>query len=135
MSKNSVLSGSQGRRASWPPAVPASQRFGLQFFPCRLPAPPANSPYGVRTMRVEHHDLDHEFPKLHDVMQELTKQNDRFRAMFSEYHNLTDEIERLEEADLPVGDFTIEDMKKKRVRLKDQIYHMAIGFQAGRPPA
>ena len=86
-------------------------------------------------MRVEHHDLDNEFPKLHDVMQELTVQSDRFRAMFSEYHRLTDEIERLEEADVPVGDFTIEDMKKKRVRLKDQIYHMAIGFQAGRTPA
>ena len=86
-------------------------------------------------MRVEHHDLDHEFPKLHDVMQELTVRNDRFRTMFSEYHRLTDEIERLEEADIPVGDFTIEDMKKKRVRLKDQIYHMAIGYQAGRTSA
>ncbi len=86
-------------------------------------------------MYVEHHDLDHEFPKLHDVMQELTVQNDRFRAMFSEYHRLTDEIERLEEADVPVGDFTIEDMKKKRVRLKDQIYHMAIGYQVGRTSA
>ena len=86
-------------------------------------------------MRVEHHDLYHEFPKLHHVMQELTVQNDRFRAMFSEYHRLTDEIERLEEADIPVGDFTIEDMKKKRVHLKDQIYHMAIGYQAGRASA
>ena len=83
-------------------------------------------------MHVERHDLDHEFPKLHDVMQELTAQNDRFRAMFSEYHRLTDEIERLEEADVPVSDFTIEDMKKKRVHLKDRIYHMAIGYQAGR---
>ena len=86
-------------------------------------------------MLVEHHDLDHEFPKLHDVMQALSEQNDRFRAMFSEYQRLTGEIERLEEADVPVGDFTIEDMKKKRVRLKDRIYHMAIGYQVGRAPA
>ena len=86
-------------------------------------------------MRVEHHDLDHEFPKLHDAMQELTAHNDRFRAMFMEYHRLTDEIERLEEADVPVSDFTIEEMKKKRVLLKDQIYHMTIGYQAGRTPA
>jgi hypothetical protein len=83
-------------------------------------------------MHVEHHDLDHEFPKLHDVMQDLTSHDDRFRSLFIEYHSLTDEIERLEEADLPVGDFTIEEMKKKRVHLKDQIYHMAIGYQAGR---
>ena len=86
-------------------------------------------------MHIEHHDLDHEFPKLHDVMVELTAQNDRFRTMFSEYNRLTDEIERLEEADVPVGDFAIEGMKKKRVRLKDQIYHMAIGHKAGRASA
>ena len=86
-------------------------------------------------MYVEHHDLDHEFPKLHDVMVELTEQNERFRAMFNEYHRLTGEIESLEEADLPVDDFTIEGMKKKRVRLKDQIYHMVIGYQTGRTAA
>ena len=86
-------------------------------------------------MYIEHHDLDHEFPKLHDVMVELTTQNDRFRSMFGEYNRLTDEIEKLEEAGVPVGDFIIEDMKKKRVRLKDQIYHMAIGYQAGRATA
>jgi uncharacterized protein len=83
-------------------------------------------------MYVEHHDLDHEFPKLHNVMVELRTQNDRFRSMFDEYHRLTEEIEKLEEADVPVSDFTIEDMKKKRVRLKDQLYHMVIGFQVGR---
>ena len=83
-------------------------------------------------MYIEHHDLEHEFPKLHDVMQELTSQNDKFRAMFSEYHRLTDEIERLEEADIPVSDITIEEMKKNRVYLKDKIYHMTIGYQAGR---
>lgn len=83
-------------------------------------------------MHIERHDLDHEFPKLHDVMQELTAQNEKFRTLFDEYNRLTGEIEMLEEADVPVSDFTIEDMKKKRVRLKDQIYHMAIGYQAGR---
>ena len=27
--------------------------------------------------------------------------------------------------------FTIEDLKKKRVRLKDDLYHMLVAFQAG----
>jgi uncharacterized protein YdcH (DUF465 family) len=83
-------------------------------------------------MYVEHHDLDHEFPKLHNVMEDLKTRNDTFRTLFDEYNRLTDEIERLEELDLPVDDFTIENMKKKRVRLKDQIYHIVIGYQAGR---
>jgi len=86
-------------------------------------------------MHVEHHDLDHEFPKLHHVMDQLKTQNETFRTMFDEYNRLTDEIERIEEADVPVSDFTIEEMKKKRVRLKDRIYHMVIGYQAGRDPA
>src|SRR3972149_6246846 len=120
------------------PASPRVQKRAVSaiiFYPQPARAAAIHQHFGARTMHVEHHDLDHEFPKLHDVMQELTAQNDRFRTMFSEYHRLTDEIERLEEADAPVGDFTIEDMKKKRVRLKDQIYHMAIGFQAGRTSA
>ena len=86
-------------------------------------------------MHVEHHDLDHEFPKLHDVMEVLKTQNERFRTLFDEYNRLTDEIERLEEADVPVSDFAIEEMKKRRVRLKDSVYHMAIGYQAGRDSA
>ena len=83
-------------------------------------------------MHVEHHDLDHEFPKLHDIFEELKAHNEKFRTMVDEYDRLTGEVEKLEENDLPVSDFTIEEMKKRRVRLKDRIYHMAIGFQAGR---
>ncbi len=83
-------------------------------------------------MHVEHHDLDHEFPKLHHVMEVLKTQNEGFRVLFDEYNHLTDEIERLEEADVPVSDFTIEEMKKKRVHLKDLVYRMVIGYQAGR---
>ena len=41
--------------------------------------------------------------------------------MFDEYHALTNEVEHLEEEDVPVDDFTtIETMKKKRVKLKDR---------------
>lgn len=83
-------------------------------------------------MHVEHHDLDHEFPKLHDIMEVLKTQDEGFRILFDEYNRLTDEIERLEEADVPVSDFTIEEMKKKRVRLKDRVYRMVISHQAGR---
>ena len=43
-------------------------------------------------MHVDHHDLDHEFPKLHNVMEDLRTQNDRFKTIFEEYNRLTDEI-------------------------------------------
>ncbi len=86
-------------------------------------------------MHVEHHDLDHEFPKLQDVIEELKAHNEKFRTMVDEYDRLTGEVENLEQNDLPVGDLAIEEMKKRRVRLKDRIYHMAIGYRAGRASA
>ena len=36
------------------------------------------------------------------------------------------QVEHLEEEDVPVDDFTIEDMKKKRVKLKDSMYKMLV---------
>jgi uncharacterized protein YdcH (DUF465 family) len=51
--------------------------------------------------------------------------------MFDEYHSLTNEVERLEEDDLPVADFTIEEMKKVRVRLKDKMYRILLAHKNG----
>jgi len=50
--------------------------------------------------------------------------------MFNEYHNLTTQVEHLEEEDVPVDDFTIEEMKKKRVKLKDKMYKMLIAHES-----
>ncbi len=82
-------------------------------------------------MHVEHHDLHHEFPELTDVIHALKTHHNHFAKLFDEYHHVTKEVERLEEEDIPVGDYTIEDMKKKRVKLKDELYHMIVAFQAG----
>jgi uncharacterized protein YdcH (DUF465 family) len=32
---------------------------------------------------------------------------------------------------MPVADFTLEDMKKARVKLKDEIFHLLQAFRAG----
>jgi uncharacterized protein YdcH (DUF465 family) len=77
-------------------------------------------------MQVEHHELHHEFPEYFDQMQALRTTDDKFSQMFDEYHSLTHEVERLEEEDIPVDDYTIEDMKKMRVKLKDKMYRMLI---------
>ena len=49
--------------------------------------------------------------------------------MFDEYHRLTDQVERLEEEDVPVDDFTIEEMKKTRVKLKDKMYKQLVAHR------
>lgn len=77
-------------------------------------------------MQVEHHDLHHEFPEHYQTIHELKVSNHHFARLFEEYHKLTSDVERLEEEDVPVDDYTIEDMKKRRVKLKDELYAMLV---------
>lgn len=82
-------------------------------------------------MQVEHHDLHHEFPELGDAIHALKVGNNHFAKLFATYHRLTGSVENLEEHDMPVSDFTLEDMKKERLRLKDYLYHMLLAYRAG----
>ncbi len=83
-------------------------------------------------MQVEHHELQRDFPEFLDVMQALRTADGNFSRMYDEYHRLTSQVERLEEEDVPVDDFTIEDMKKSRAKLKDQMYQLLVAHQSGR---
>lgn len=83
-------------------------------------------------MQVDHHDLHHEFPEHHDDIHALKLGDSHFARLFGEYHSLTSEVERLEVRDVPVGDFAIEDLKKKRIRLKDELYAMLRAHKLGR---
>jgi uncharacterized protein len=87
------------------------------------------------TMQVEHHELHNDFPNLVDEIQALKTGNSHFAHLMDEYNTLTREVERLEEEDIPVDDFTIEDLKKKRIKLKDELYQMIVARQNGRKPA
>jgi uncharacterized protein YdcH (DUF465 family) len=82
-------------------------------------------------MQVEHHELHREFPEFVDVMQALRASDSSFSQMFDEYHNITGRVEKLEEEDLPVDDFTIEEMKKARVKLKDTMYKLLVAHRSG----
>ncbi|MFH1658529.1 MAG: hypothetical protein FD131_3817 [Rhodocyclaceae bacterium] len=82
-------------------------------------------------MQVDHHDLYQEFPEFKDGIDALKTSNAYFARQFASYNRLTGKVEDLEEQDMPVADFTIEDMKKQRVKLKDEIYHLLLAFRAG----
>ena len=82
-------------------------------------------------MHVEHHDLHHDFPEFTDAINALKSGNAHFAKLFASYDRLTGKVEDLEEHDMPVSDFTLEDMKKQRVKLKDELYHMLLAYRAG----
>ena len=82
-------------------------------------------------MQVEHHDLHQELPEFTDAINVLKAGNAHFAKLYASYNRLTGRVEDLEEHDMPVDDFTIEDMKKHRVKLKDDLYQMMLAYRAG----
>ncbi|MGK0673838.1 MAG: YdcH family protein [Halothiobacillaceae bacterium] len=75
-------------------------------------------------MTVDHHDLVHEFPEYKERIHQLKMTDAHFARLFEEYNDLTNTIEVLENRGVPVADESIEDMKKQRLKLKDELYAM-----------
>ncbi|OHC60349.1 MAG: GTP-binding protein [Rhodocyclales bacterium GWA2_65_19] len=75
-------------------------------------------------MNVDHHDLHHEFPEHAETIHALKLGSKHFARLFDEYHALTAQVEALEDNDSPVADVALEDMKKTRLKLKDELYAM-----------
>ena len=84
-------------------------------------------------MQVEHHELHREFPDFVDTIQTLRTSDSFFCQMYDQYHILTSKVERLEEDDIPVDDFTFENLKKQRVMLKDKMYKMLVAHRQENP--
>lgn len=73
-------------------------------------------------MTVEHHDLIHEFPEFRDLIHRLKVENHHFRRLFDEYHELTTEVEKMENEVMPVSTLEEEKAKLRRVHLKDELF-------------
>ncbi|MBK6638383.1 MAG: DUF465 domain-containing protein [Rhodocyclaceae bacterium] len=81
-------------------------------------------------MHVEHHDLHHEFPEFSEAIHSLKTDNKHFAKLFNEYHDITGNVEKLAGQDIPVADETFEELKKKRLKLKDELYAMLVAEKA-----
>ena len=75
-------------------------------------------------MSIEKHDLHHEFPEYHDAIHELKMNNAHFKKLFDEYHDVEHEVHRIEEGVENTSDQYLEERKKNRLFLKDQLYGM-----------
>jgi uncharacterized protein YdcH (DUF465 family) len=75
----------------------------------------------------ESHDLMHEFPELKEKIREMRQNDAAFAQLMDDYDQLDAQIRDLEELGSPVADETIEDLKKRRVALKDKLYALLTG--------
>ncbi|HKK07179.1 MAG: DUF465 domain-containing protein [Gammaproteobacteria bacterium] len=72
----------------------------------------------------ESHDLPHEFPEHIQRIHELKERNPDFAKLFNEYHSVDREVRRIEQNLETVSDAYAEDLKKRRLMLKDRLYAM-----------
>jgi uncharacterized protein YdcH (DUF465 family) len=73
------------------------------------------------TMSHTPHGLHEEFPEYAAAIHQLKIEDMHFRRLFDRYHDLNREIHRAETDVEPMDDFAIEDLKKRRLALKDEI--------------
>ena len=75
----------------------------------------------------ESHDLHHEFPEYNERIHELKMSDGHFKRLFDEYDEIVHQILRVEQNIETPSDDVIEEMKKQRLHLKDQLYVMLRG--------
>ncbi len=75
-------------------------------------------------MLTEKHDLIHEFPEHRERIHDLKVGNNHFARLFEEYHDLDHEIHRIETGVENTSDDYLEERKKRRLYLKDELYRM-----------
>jgi uncharacterized protein YdcH (DUF465 family) len=75
-------------------------------------------------MLSEHHDISHEFPEYHRMIETLRVTDKNFDSLVAKHDFIDDEIRLLEEKQSPISDEELEKLKFQRATLKDQIYQI-----------
>jgi len=75
-------------------------------------------------MTIEKHDLLHEFPESKEAIHELKLHDNHFSRLFSDYHDVTHEVHRIETGAENTSDSYLEAKKKERLQLKDTLFSM-----------
>lgn len=75
-------------------------------------------------MQVEHHPLSAEFPEFKDTIHALKLSNAHFAKLFNEYGDTDKAVIRAENGIDNLGDAALEDLKKMRLALKDQLFQL-----------
>ncbi|CAN0605642.1 unnamed protein product [Ectocarpus sp. 12 AP-2014] len=78
----------------------------------------------------EHHDLRHDLPEHEEAIHALKIANNHFAKLFDEYHDVDREVRRIEQEIEARSDVATEDLKKKRILLKDELLAMIQAHEA-----
>ncbi len=68
------------------------------------------------------HELAADFPEFADTIHRLKTEDAHFHKLHEEYHVLNRDIHRAETDVEPTSDQHLEEMRTRRVRLKDELY-------------
>ncbi len=71
---------------------------------------------------MEKHDLLHEFPEMKEKIHELKTSDTTFKKLFDEYHDVDHEIHSYESGATATTDEHLNELRMKRVNLKDTLY-------------
>ncbi|WP_100639272.1 YdcH family protein [Marinobacter salexigens] len=81
-------------------------------------------------MPLEKHDLAHDLPESKETIHTLKTSDQHFAKLFETYHDLDHEVYRIEQGVETTSDEYLEEQKKKRLSLKDQLYAMIRDYEA-----
>lgn len=76
-------------------------------------------------MSLENHpSLVNEFPEHKEAIHHLKMENAHFAKLFDHYHQVDRAILRIEAGNENAGDADLEQLKKQRLSIKDELYQM-----------
>jgi uncharacterized protein YdcH (DUF465 family) len=79
-------------------------------------------------MPLSHHPLVQEFPEHKDDIHRLKMDNTYFHNLMEKYEELDKQIFRIEDGSEPTEDLIVEQLKKERLAMKDELLQI---IQAG----
>lgn len=81
-------------------------------------------------MPVEKHDLVHEKPESKDAIHHLKTNDHHFARLYEEYHEVEKDIHRFETGAENASEAHMEDLKKQRLLLKDQLFTIIQSYES-----
>jgi uncharacterized protein YdcH (DUF465 family) len=79
-----------------------------------------------KTNPMEKHDLHHEFPQFDEKIHALKISDHHFKRLFDEYHEVNKDIHAIETGAVVTTDEVLNQLRLKRVHLKDELYGMLV---------